>query len=393
MILTPQKELTSRIEKLQGVLQKEGCHGAIIVQNADLFYFAGTVQQSHLFIPAEGKPVLMVRKNFRRAREESALSEVIPLENTKDLPEVISSYGFTNIKEIGFELDVLPAYLYLKYQKLFSTARIVDISAHIRSVRMSKSPYEIDVLRGAAKLNYKIFSKAKDILVEGITEVELAGKLEAEYRRNGHQCYIRMRGFNQEIVYGHLMSGSNLGIPSFLDSPTGGPGLNPSFPQGAGFKTIAVNEPVMLDYVGVYDGYMVDQARVFCIGKLSPKFEKAYEIAINIQEEIKQKAKPGVPCQELYSLAVEIAASQGLLDHFMGYPQPAPFVGHGVGIELDELPVLAKGFKTPLEAGMVIALEPKFVFPDGAVGIENTFVVGDNGLETLTLFDENIIYI
>lgn len=292
---------------------------------------------------------------------------------------------------MGLELDVLPASLYLKYQKMFAPAEIVDISGLIRSTRMIKSSYELDILKKAASLSHSMFSRVKEYLVEGIAEVELAGRLEAEYRRGGHQGFVRMRGFNQEIYYGHLMSGSNMGVPSFLDSPTGGPGMNPSFPQGAGLKKIAVNEPVMVDYVAVYGGYIVDQARVFCLGSLPDRFVKAYGIALEIQEEIKKRARPGVICEDLYSLAVSIASRYGLQDHFMGYPQPAPFVGHGVGLELDELPVLAQGFKTPLEKGMVLALEPKFIFPDGGAGIENTFVVGEHGLETLTTFDQVVI--
>lgn len=391
MIYTPKDELDRRIAGLQGLLRQSGIEGAIIVQNADLFYFAGTVQRSHLFIPAAGKPLLMVKKSFSRAREESALEEVLPLDNLKDLPDVIGSYGYKNPEVIGFELDVLPAALYLKYQKLMAPARIVDVGHLIRTARMIKSPYEIELLRGAARLNHTMFSRVRELLREGITEVELAGSLEAVYRSHGHQGYVRMRGFNQEIVYGHLMSGDSLAVPSFLDSPEGGRGVNPSFPQGAGFKQIARNEPVMIDYVGVYEGYMVDQARIFCLGRLHDRFVRAYEVAVEIQEEMKKRAKPGALCRDLYQYAVQMAAGAGLRDHFMGWPDPAPFIGHGLGVELDELPVLARGFDIPLEEGMVFALEPKFVFPDGEVGIENTFVVGANGLETLTVFDENII--
>jgi len=393
MRLTPKDELMGRAARLQRLMKQQGIEGAVIVQNADLFYFTGTVQRAHLFVPAEGKPVFMVKKSFRRAREESALDDVVRLDNLKDLPEVIGRFGYKNPGTIGFELDVLPAALYLKYQELFPQAGIVDISPLIRRTRMVKSPYEIDLMKEAARLNQLLFSKVKDFLREGMTEVDLAGQLEAVYRSHGHQGFVRMRGFNQEIVYGHLMSGYNLAVPSFLDSPEGGSGVNPSFPQGAGFKRISRDEPVMVDYVGVWDGYMVDQARIFCLGRLPNKFTRAYEAAVTIQEEIKKRALPGTICEDLYSLAVSMAAEYGLKDHFMGHPHPAPFIGHGLGVELDELPVLARGFKTPLEEGMTFALEPKFVFPDGEVGIENTFVVRKYGLETLTAFDDQIQYL
>lgn len=390
---TPLTELADRTARLQRLSRQNDLDGVVIVQNADLFYFAGTIQRSHLFIPAEGKPVLMVRKSFERARQESALENVIPLANLKELPGQLASFSSGKLKRIGFELDVLPANLFFYYQKLLEPAAIVDASRLIRQVRAVKTPYEIKILKDAARLNQSMFSHVEKFLREGMTEVELAGQLEAVYRREGHQGYIRMRGFNLELVYGHLMSGWNLAVTSFFDGPTGGTGLSPSFPQGAGYKRIGRDEPVMVDYVGVYDGYMVDQARIFCIGRLPEQLVRAYHVSLEIQELIKERARPGVSCAELYARAVRVADKHGLKHHFMGYPEPVTFVGHGVGIELDELPVLARGFDEPLEENMVFALEPKFVFPEGAVGIENTFVVTEKGLDTVTVFEEGIIYL
>jgi Xaa-Pro aminopeptidase len=146
----------------------------------------------------------------------------------------------------------------------------------------------------------------------------------------------------------------------------------------------------MVDYVGVKDGYMVDQARIFCIGKLKPHLTKAYAVAAEIQAAVKEMSKPGVCCADVYEAAVQIAHRNGLRDHFMGYPESVAFIAHGIGIELDELPVMARGYQAPLQEGMVLALEPKFVFPDGAVGLENTLVVTPQGLENLTVFDESV---
>ncbi|MEN6388906.1 MAG: Xaa-Pro peptidase family protein [Syntrophomonas sp.] len=387
---TPLSELEKRASLLQTMMKSKDLDGAIIIQNADLFYFAGTTQRSHLFIPTEGEPALMIRKNYERAIRETNLKNVFRFTNLKTLPEMLENLAGYKMKRIGFELDVLPANLLFYYQKMLDPIRIVDISNLIRQVRGVKSPYEIEIIEKAAQLNHTMFSHVKEYLREGITEVEFASKLEAVYRQGGHQCFIRMRGFNLEIVYGHMMSGWNLAVPSFFDGPTGGSGLNPSFPQGAGFKKIERNEPVMVDYVGVLDGYMVDQARIFCIGQLNPQMLYAYNVAIEIQEMVKEMAKPGALCSEIYQAALQIADKQGLKDHFMGYPEPVTFIGHGLGIELDELPVIARGFEMPLQEGMVFALEPKFVFPEGAVGIENTLLVTSKGLKNLTVFDEGI---
>jgi len=390
---TPKYELDRRIDEFQDILKKQGIDGTVIIQNADLFYFAGTIQRSHLFIPAEGKPVLMVKRSFLRAGEESTLENIIHLDNPKEIVTVLKSFGYGPFKTIGFELDVLPVTQYMRYQKIFEPAEIIDVSSFIRAVRMVKSPYEMEIIRNSAKLHQEIFSFIREILREGITELELAGMVEAACRKRGHHGMLRLRGFNQELGYGHLMSGYNLAVPSYFDGPTGGRGPDPSFPQSASYKVIGRNEPVLVDYGFVLEGYIVDQTRVFCIGELPEHLVRAYEVSRAIQEQIKERAKPGVACAELYDLAVGIAETSGFGKHFMGFPEKVSFVGHGVGLELDELPVIAPGFKTPLEAGMVIALEPKFVFPDGAVGIENTFVVTADGLETITEFDEEIIYV
>lgn len=392
MQYTPRGELYDRIKRFQELLSNNNVDGALIVQKADLFYFSGTCQNAHLFIPAQGEPALMVRKSLKRAEEESSLDNITGLGGLGDLfKTIIALIGGRG--KIGLEMDVLPANLFLKYKSSLSPLEIVDISKFIRETRMIKSPYEIERLKESAKLNFEMFSAASGILREGMTEVELAGKLESLYREKGHQGAIRMRGFNQELFYGHLMSGWNLSYPSFFDGPTGGTGLNPSYPQSAGFKKIGSNEPIMIDYVGVYNGYMVDQARIFSIGGLSAKLAGAYETALGIKAQIIKNTMPGANGKDLYEIAANIAAESGYQQYFMGFEDRISFIGHGIGIELDELPVIAKNFNIILKPGMVFALEPKFIFPgEGAVGIEDTFVVTDSGLEQITYFDEAIQY-
>lgn len=387
---TPRRELYERIKSFQGHLLNNNVDGALIIQKADLFYFSGTCQNAHLFIPAQGEPTLMVRKSLRRAQEESALDNIIALrgfdEVFKNINTLLKGQG-----KIGLEMDVLPANLFLKYKSSLLPLEAVDVSKFIRETRMIKSPYEIERLKESAKLNFAMFSEVSNILREGMTEVELAGRLESVFRERGHQGAIRMRGFNQELFYGHLMSGWNLSYPSFFDGPTGGTGLNPSYPQSAGFKKIGKNEPIMVDYVGVYNGYMVDQARIFSIGPLPDKLVEAYHAALKIKAQIVKETLPGTNGKDLYEIAHNIAVASGYEEHFMGYEDRISFIGHGIGIELDELPVIARNFAVILKPGMVFALEPKFIFPhEGAVGIEDTFVVTESGLEQITSFDEAI---
>ena len=389
---TPKSELDQRIAKLQESLRQKDIDGAVIVQNADLFYFTGTIQRAHLFVPSEGRPILLVNKTLDRAQEESPLENIIRLDSLRKISALLHSYGYGPFKTLGFELDVLPANQYLRYQKLFEPAAIVDVSPLIRVVRMVKSPYEIEIMRDGARLHREIFSFIKDNLREGISELELSAMVAAASRKKGHSGFIRVRGFNQDLYYAHLISGQNT-IPSYFDGSIGGKGVGPAFAQGSSSKLIAKNESVLVDYNFVFDGYMLDQTRVFCLGKLPDHLAEAHAAAVHILKELEKMAKPGVACDKLYDRAMQLAGESAFGKHFLGFPEPVSFVGHGIGIELDELPVIAPGFNIPLEEGMVFALEPKFVFPDGAVGVENTNLVTKDGLETLTVFEEEVIYL
>lgn len=386
----PAIELHQRIEQLQGKMVQAGLAGALLIQRVDLYYFSGTGQDGYLFIPAgpgDGEPVLAVRKDFERARHESALAQVVPYRGFAGLAAVLHE-RLPDGAGLGMELDVLPAAIYLHYRKRLAPLEIADISPSIRRIRAVKSPWEINRQKKAALLSEQIFAHAREIIRPGMSELELCSHLEAFARQRGHQGTVRMRRFNQELYFGHIMGGSRAATPSFFDGPTGGPGTNPSFPQGSGFATLKPGEPVLVDLAAVLDGYMVDQTRIFFLGPPPEKLHHAYETSRAIMAELATLGKAGTATELLYERAVEMAEAAGLQDHFMGFGQQARFVGHGVGLELDELPVIARGTGQKLEERMVFALEPKFIFPGlGVSGIEDTFVVRPDRLEQLTSFD------
>ena len=222
---------------------------------------------------------------------------------------------------------------------------------------------------------------------------KLLARIEAEARRLGHQGLVRMRLWGSEMFYGHLMSGATGAVPSFLSSPTGGTGASPAVAQGPGFKTIQRHEPVLVDYVFAYNGYLSDHARIFSLGSLPEELMDAHAAMLDIEQMIKKLAKPGAKSGEIYQRALEKSKALGYADHFMGVgPARIRFVGHGIGLEVDEFPFLAAGQQLELQAGMAIALEPKLIFPGkGVVGIENTHVVTDDGLDQLGQFPAEIL--
>jgi len=391
---TPLEELEKRIAGLQSTLAAQGLDGALIIQNVDLYYFTATAQGAHLYVPAAGAPLLLVKKNLERARRESPLPNIQPMPSLKELPAALQARGYQVPSRLGMELDVLPANHYLYYKEIFAATEIADVSQPIREVRAVKSPYEIDLLRSAARLTDQVFASIPSLFRPGMSEVELAGRIEALFRENGHPGLVRMRGLNQELVYGHLLSGPNMAVPSCVDSPTGGAGTGPDFPHGAGFRTIGRDEPFQVDYVGSFGGYLIDQTRLFVTGKLDPLLEKAFRTALAIQARLGDLARPGLPAGELYREAQQMAGDAGLSDHFMGDPHSCGFIGHGIGLELNEPPVLAPGVTMPLAEGMSIALEPKFIFNGlGGAGIENTFVVTPRGLVRLGSLPDDIVYL
>jgi Xaa-Pro aminopeptidase len=366
-----------------------------LVQRADLFYFAGSVQDAHLYLPVDEEPILMVFKSLDRAIAESSLSRIVPLVSPKVIPDLLDQYGYKVPPVIGMELDVLPARLFFSYQKVFEENNLVDISHLIRLVRAVKSSYEIGMMRRAAKGSDQVAARVPELLREGMTELELAGKVEAEARRLGHQGTVRMRYWGGEVFYGHLMAGPSGAVPSFPRSPTGGSGASPAVAQGPGFRPIQRHEPVLVDYVFALNGYYSDHTRIFSIGSPADEMVAAHTAMLDVQALIKKEAKPGVKSGDIYELAIERARTLGYDKYFMGVGDARiRFVGHGIGTELDEYPFLASGQTLELQENMILALEPKLIFPDqGVVGIENTHRVTKDGLEQFGQFQDEIVIV
>ena len=321
---------------------------------------------------------------------ESPLEEIVPIKERAQIIHLLQDSGVNTLETVGIEMDVLPTFLYPWLQESFKECRWFDISGDILKLRMIKSPYEIEQFRKAAHILNKGFVEIREIIREGMSELEIDGHLALIARREGHMGIMRMRGWNQEMTYAHVLSGENGATISFLNSPHGGSGNTPAMAQGAGFRKIRKDEPIGIDFgVGV-NGYMGDRFRTYVIGELPGPLQGALACSEKIHYLLSQVAKPGGPCSELYALAEEEAARAGYEEFFMGHGEgQVKFIGHGIGLEIDEYPIFSPGMDLKLEEGMVIALEPKFVFPGkGVIGLEDDYLVTPDGLERLTLTDQ-----
>jgi len=372
---------------MQALIREKELDGAFFMYPIDVYYFCGTNQTATLWIPAEGEPILLVRKSLVRAKQESVVADVRAYPASKDFQGLFGKA----LSKVGMTFDVIPVQQLNYCIKLLPGTEFVDISPLNRELRSVKSPFELDQLRHSGRAIGEIFTQVPQFLKAGMREVDLAAEFEYRLRKAGNEGYIRMRAFNQELFIGLAVSAGGTSYGGF-DGAVTGRGVSSASPYGSSFDVIKENEPVFLDYAGVMNGYVADMTRVFVIGKLDPELQRAFDVALEIQSFLQNALKPGVICEELYFESVEMANQAGFGKAFMGMPgEQSRFVGHGVGLELDEWPILAKGFKGLLKEGQVIAIEPKFVIPGkGVIGIENTFAVTGAGGEKLTDIPDQI---
>ncbi|MDD2735279.1 MAG: Xaa-Pro peptidase family protein [Desulfuromonadaceae bacterium] len=383
-------EVQSRISRMQTLLCDKNIDGALFIFPIDVYYFSGTRQNATLWIPASGEPVLMVRKSLSRARVESSLTDIRPFPSSKEFPALFGGQAL----KIGFTFDVAPVQQLNYYTKLLPECKFVDVSAENREVRSVKSAYELQQIKACGNELSSIFLQVPGFLKEGMREIDLSAEFEYRLRKAGHEGIVRMRAYNQELAGGLAVSAGGASY-GFLDGPVTGKGLSCASPQGASRDAIVRNIPILLDYAGVFNGYVTDMTRMFVIGTLDPELQQAFNLALDIQNFVQRELKPGVICEELFFKALEMAEKGGFGSSFMGMPgEQARFVGHGIGLELDEYPVIAQGFKVPLQVGQTIAVEPKFSIPGkGAVGIENTFAVTPDGGLKLTDIPDEVVFL
>lgn len=391
-----------RIAKLQEAMRASAVDGFLLTQNIDLYYYTGSMQNGYAFVPSHGGPVFFVKRSLERAKLESGVQvkelgafRQFGATLAKEFPHLFNAAAGVKVI-IAADLDVLPAQTYLKLSELLQAAgasAVVDGSAMIRRQRMIKSPLEISRFEAAASVVDEALNEALHFLKPGVTELEWMARVEYELRRRGHIGLMRMRGYNQEIATGMFIAGPAAAVPTYFDGPAGGLGLGATSPQSVSKRAIERNEPILMDIGCCMDGYVIDQTRTAVIGELPEKLARAYEVSEAIIREAEKGMIVGAVCSDLYARALEQAGEAGLSAHFMGYgADQAKFLGHGIGLEIDEWPVLAKGFDFPLEAGMVIAVEPKFTFPgEGVVGIENSYLITDGRPRALTFTKEGLI--
>ncbi len=377
MEYVPREELERRWARVRRFMD---CDALLLVQNVDQFYLSGTVQDGVLWFPLEGEPVFAVRKSVSRAKTESPLTNIVGFRKYSELAGL-----FPSAEVVGLEFDVVPVAVHRQISKAFPDLEFVDASLSLRRARSVKTEFEIDHIRQAARMVDAAFLDIPGQLREGIAEFELGARIEYVMRMEGHQGFTRLRRFNMEMHYGAVSFGDTSAYPHSFDGPVGVRGLYPAVPLMAGRKTLVRGEPVMVDIVGGHGGYIADGSRAYSLGEPSTQVADTHAFILELNAWLEEQLKPGNVPGEIYAKAQERLAGSDYATHFMGAAEnQVRFIAHGVGLELDELPVIAPRFDEPLEPGVVLAMEPKIFYPGvGGAGIENTFVITETGCERL----------
>ena len=382
-----QPELKMRRDKIRVLMAQQNIEAALITCNANLIYTYGCVVSGYLYLPLHS-PALLFFKRPNNITGEHSFS----IRKPEQIVDLLKEQGLPMPTKLMLEGDELPYTEYCRLAGLFPEAEVVNGTPLIRQARSVKTPVEIEMFRRSGIAHAKAYEQIPGVYRPGMTDIEFSIEIERLMRLQGCLGIFRVFGRSMEIFMGSVLTGDNAGYPSPYDFALGGQGLDPALPGGANKTPLKEGQSVMVDLGGNFNGYMNDMSRVFSIGKLPEEAYTAHQVCLDIQEKIASIARPGIACEVLYDTAVEVVKAAGFADKFMGTGQQAKFIGHGIGLEINEAPVLAPRMKQQLEPGMVFALEPKIVIPGvGPVGIENSWVVTNEGIEKLTNCNEEII--
>ena len=383
-----------RISYLQKRIVDSGIDAVLLNYSKSIFYYAGTTQPSILIITPEDYHLIVLR----------GLDSVIE-ETWLDPDKVSPGRGYGDAKErlkkwkiysgyLGMELDILPTYLYLKLSKMLAEFSIIDASKLILEQRKIKDAKEIEYTREACRIVHQGHQRILDVLYEGMTELELSSEIEDAHRKAGHEGLYFIRQFDYFMGRGPVASGENLSRIAGKVESISGVGLSPSIPMGASLKKIKKGEMIVVDIPTYCHGYHSDQSRTYVLGKSPESCRLLFQGMKEIADRTIKFVRPSISCDYLYNMAQKFADELGMGPYFMRLGKnhkKVPFIGHGVGLELNEPPLLRKNNQEPLEEGMIIALELEMTHsPHEVVKLEDLLLITSEGVEILTITPRNL---
>ena len=389
----PLSELTNRLDRFRLLMESRhpGWEIAIIFSKLNLYYFTGTMQDGMLLVPRHGEACFWVRRSFERAEDESFFPRIMRMRSYRDAAETMATIPVT----VYLETEQVPLALFRRLQKHFPFRDVKSIDKEIQQVRSIKSLYELALMERAGDIHRRVLEDlAPEILREGMNEAEFTSELYSLMVSEGHHGIVRFGMSEAEIILGLIGFGESSLYPTYLDSPGGNAGMSPAVPLlGSRTRKLHDGDLVFVDIGCGFHGYHTDKTMTYVFGRAMPDEVVAiHRKCVEIQDSVISLLKPGTIPSQIYDTVMN-ALEPAFLENFMGYGnRNVQFLGHGIGLEIAENPVIARGFDDPLEEGMVIAIEPKKgIRGIGMVGIENTFIVTPAGGRSITGHNPGLI--
>lgn len=372
-----------RIAALRAGLEERSIDAVILLYSRDILYYAGVSVPSILLVTPQTAR-LYVRRGFELARQDSTLQDIVPDGSLGSVAKQLREEKLDRSR-IGLELDVIPAELFFKIQEALPESRFVSVTPIVISQRMVKDADELELVRVSASMIDKAQRRALEVIREGMNEIEMAAEVEAELRRNRHEGILVNRRFDAYTMYGMIGSGENLTRFAGFANVASGIGLSRAMRISASDRIMKRGDLIMIDITGSYHGYITDVTRPYVIGTASKKQIEVFEELCKIEDAILDSIRPDVPVAEVYAKGMDAAARTKYAKYFMGYEEKGKFVGHGLGLELDEPPILGPDDPTVISENMTLAVEINTIIPDfGTIKVEDSFIVKPGGIELLS---------
>ncbi|HVM12983.1 MAG TPA: Xaa-Pro peptidase family protein [Egibacteraceae bacterium] len=379
-------EHTRRWHALQRLLRDKGLSGAVVAYSRNVLYLAGMAVHGHVVVPTEGDPVLLAQIDSGRAGALSPVPTVLTSRGVGTLVEVLADLGVAD-GVLGVEHDFLTIAAHGKLQGRLPRARFVDVAPDLLALRSIKSPEEVAVLERAARLSDAQLLRVREIARPGVTEVELHVELGRLQRTEGADGFSAKHGPNDRLIeHAWVVSGPHTEQVSGYWLTMTGAGPSPARPYGPTSRVLQEGDLLCCDVGTAVAGYHVDHARSYVLGCPDDRQRRCWDALLEMQSRAIEAAVPGRPASDVYDAAHRVAQTLGFADHFMTRAlYDVPYVGHGVGLEIDEGPLLTPDNRTVLQEGMVLAVEPKVIVPGwGGLTVEDTVVLTRYGAQRLT---------
>lgn len=381
----PASELEARLERFRRAMDAAhpGWEMAAVNHKVAMYYFTGTIQEGVLLIRPQDA-VFWVRRSFERACNESHFSDIRPMHSFR---EAAAFYGsapkvmYVETKKATLDWERM-------LHKYFAFEELGSFDSVLQDLRMVKSEYELKQMEQSGAIHETVLDIVAPKLIRGgISEAQLAIALYSEMVQRGSHGTARFNQALGEEAVGIASFGKSGLVRTGFDGPGGTDGTCIAVQSiGNAFRKLQPGRLVYLDIPCGFDGYHTDKTVVYYYGDLakdeqSKQLMEAQQRCLELEQEVVRLMVPGEPIENLYLRTMD------KFDNIYGdaFMNGGKFLGHSIGLVMDEAPAIAKGFKQPLQPGMTFAVEPKIALPGlGMVGTENTYVVTENGARSLT---------